>query len=163
MAETPKANLSQPDSAFTWSTLLKRLSFAIECAGALYITCAIIAIVTLWRASSISILPLLGTLAAPAVAALIFVLVAILIPNLTRPGRLLFPLNVTLPFLYCAFLLVILILGPGSEPEILRLRDIMEWALIWARPGMILILLGSQIVFLSVLAWRGHHRPRPVE
>lgn len=68
---------------------------------------------------------------APAVAALVLLLLTISFPDLTTPHRVAFPLNLTLPSLFCgvAFTVVKLITGAGAGLQ--STPDVLAPALVW--------------------------------
>lgn len=145
--------------------MLKRLGFAIECAGLLYIVCAFVAFISLWRQGVMSLFPILGILSAPALAALLFICVGVLVPGLLSPGRFAKPLNVTLPIVYGGLIFVTSVLGPGTQLSILRLHDVYAFSLQWVSPYLLLSSVLLQVLVLTGLARaeRRSEKGQPVE
>lgn len=135
--------------------MLKRLCFAMECSGLLYFGAVVVAIGKLLLLHSFSSLSLVGVLAPPSVASVLFVLVTSLVPGALGQLRLAPPLNITLPMVYLTILALPVYLGPGTELTILQLHQILDRSLVWSSPAMLMVTAGLQVSMLSVLAWRG--------
>jgi len=131
--------------------MLKRLGFALECAGLLYLVCMATGLIHLWRTAPISVISVVGTLSAPAIATLVFAVVAALVPNLLGQGKLASPLNMTLPLVYMGLLIAVLQLAWGTDLPFLRLREIYGWSAVWSNPLMLVIGAGLQILVLTAL------------
>ncbi len=135
--------------------MMKRLGFSIECAGLLYMVCMAVGLVRLWRVSSITVISVVGTLSAPALAAIVFIIIATCVPGLVGACKLSSPLNLTLPVVYMGLLFAVLQLGGGADLPLLRLRDVYAWSAAWGSPGMLLAGIGLQVFMLTALSRRG--------
>ena len=68
---------------------------------------------------------------APAVAALVLLLLALSFPDLTTPHRIAFPLNLTLPALFCGLAFTVVKLVTGAGAGIQSTPDVLVPALVW--------------------------------
>jgi hypothetical protein len=91
-------------------------------------------------------------LGVPAVGAVAFVLAAEVFPNVLAPRRLCFPLTVTLPFVFNAFIFLISILLTNTGNSLIAPYEQLSEARFWQMPGVLCLLTFSQIVCLSALA-----------
>lgn len=90
--------------------------------------------------------------ALPGVATLMFLLVTYLVPSVLAPRRIAFPLNVTLPVIYCTVLVVCVTLFTSSGTALFQVADALMLGRIWAQPGVLAQVAVSQMCALTVLA-----------
>jgi len=88
----------------------------------------------------------------PASAALLFVASGLGFPNLMSPGRLAFPLNLTLPVVFALLIRVSVILWASPSSAAFRTLDPLMPALSWAQAGPLAISALVQCAILSVFA-----------
>lgn len=134
--------------------MLKRLSFAMECAGLLYLAAVVIAVGKLWWAHSISLIALVGAVTPPSAACVLFVIAGMLVPNVLGEMRFRPPLNVTLPIVFVATLALPLYLVSSGEVAIQQPNPMLANSLLWASPLMLVLTCALQIVLFSLFTWR---------
>ena len=75
--------------------------------------------------------PTVVVLALPISATLLYVLVAFIMPSLLAPGRLRFPLNLTLPMVFVAMTLVSVVLWTTTGSAAFQVPEALQVARIW--------------------------------
>jgi len=88
----------------------------------------------------------------PALATVFFLLTAFNVPGLLAPGRLVFPLNITLPLVYAAFVVLTEMLLTSTGSSLIIPFDRMRVAALWATPEALLLVAFSQCLCLTGLA-----------
>lgn len=131
---------------------ISRLNLALETGIMLFVCAGAVAGTRLWKEGASDFLTFAVALSGPAVAAMLFVLLVFTMPALIAPGRIRFPLNVTLPIVYTLLIVMVAMLvlrvGSGLSLPNERLRPISVWSQ-WNIP---LIALVAQVVALSAFA-----------
>jgi hypothetical protein len=85
----------------------------------------------------------------PAFASILFLLVAMVFPNLLAPKRLVFPLNVTLPPVYGALVLLTVMLFTSTGNSLVVPYDKLRAATFWANPWVLVLVTLGQILCLT--------------
>ena len=137
-----------------------RFSLACVCAFTMYACAAAYGAFFVYRSSATPGLYLGVILGLPALAAILFIFTAVLVPNLLAPRRLVFPLNLTLPPVYAAYVVLSVMLLTSTGSSLILPYDRIRAALFWTRPGILILVTLSQILCLSVLAL---FRSQPVD
>jgi len=88
----------------------------------------------------------------PAVATALFLVTSLAVPSLLAPRRLVFPLNVTLPPVFAAFLLLTVMLLTSTGNSLILPYDRLRAAMFWASPSVLVLVTLSQVLCLTVLA-----------
>jgi hypothetical protein len=96
-------------------------------------------------------------LGVPATASLLFLLVSTLVPSLLGPGRLQFPLTITLPLVYTVMNIVATRMWTTMSSVILELPPVLALATLWHRPATLGIAFTLQILVLTL--WAAVKRP----
>jgi hypothetical protein len=137
---------------FVVNRAMRQVGFALRLCCLLYIVSAVVADGAngnshLAHGSSATGLVVFGS---PAVAAVVLFLLAISFPDLTVPHRVAFPLNLTLPSLFCglAFTVVKLITGAGAGIQ--STPDALLPALVWLDWRYLALTWGGQVGILSL-------------
>ncbi|HVL39086.1 MAG TPA: hypothetical protein VM328_06815 [Fimbriimonadaceae bacterium] len=118
------------------------LSLPNCCAALLFLSSAIGLLIYTVREGYLGHLPTLLCLGVAASAALLMKVASIFVPDLFAVGRLQFPLYLTLPIVYHALLLTVLVLIASSQSSIQQLPRDVEVVFVWWRPDV----LGSSLV-----------------
>ena len=87
----------------------------------------------------------------PALATVFFLLTAFNVPGLLAPGRVVFPLNITLPLVFAAFVLVTEMLLTSTGSSLIIPFDRMRAAAFWATPEVLGLVTFSQVLCLTAL------------
>ncbi len=127
-----------------------RLSLSLEICFSMFLCSAAIAVAQTWQSGKSDSLAYAVALGVPAVAWLGFVVVACAIPSLLAPGKLSFPLNVTLPVVYTGLTALVhgLVMRSGSSLTATNSR--LAPAEIWGQTSTLAMALVVQVVLLSV-------------
>lgn len=126
-----------------------RLSLSLELAFVMFLCSAAVGGARTLRLPGSDTLSYAVALGVPAVAWLLLVLLACILPSLVAPGRLAFPLNFTLPIVFTALTFLVHGLVMRSGSTLTAPPDRLLPAVIWGQPGALLVALGAQIVSLS--------------
>lgn len=147
---------------------MRRLTFAVEVSAILYVAAAIVGIGLLYRSHALiaaggssNTLAVIGVIAMPALAALLFIFSCVLFPGLVTPLRLKFPLNFTLPVVFCAFQYMVVNLFVLSDSQVVVLPQTIRSSEAWKDPRAALAALLLQVATLSLSAWLGNRKPDP--
>ncbi len=89
-------------------------------------------------------------LSIPTAAALLVVLAGILAPNLVAPGRLRFPLNLTIPPVFIGFLVLIVTLLVQSSNPLLRSAQLIDILTFWSERRTLGLLFVTQVLALTL-------------
>jgi hypothetical protein len=87
----------------------------------------------------------------PAFASILFLLTAFNIPGLLAPGRLVFPLNLTLPPVFAAYLVLTKMLLTSTGSSIIIPFEKLRVASFWTKPEVLILVMASQMVCLTAL------------
>lgn len=136
---------------------MRRLTFAVEVSALLYVAAAVVGVGILFRQHSFvsgdnatNTLSVIGVIAMPAIAALLFIFSCALLPGLVAPMRLRPPLNITLPIVFCAFHYMVVNLFVLSDSQVVVLPAPIRTSEAWKDPRAMLIALFVQMFILSV-------------
>jgi hypothetical protein len=88
----------------------------------------------------------------PALATLLFLVAAFNVPGLLAPGRLVFPLNITLPLVFAAFVVLTEMLLTSTGSSLIIPVDRIRVATFWISPNVLVLVTFSQMVCLTALA-----------
>ncbi|AIE85043.1 hypothetical protein [Fimbriimonas ginsengisoli] len=101
---------------------------------------------------------LLGPIAS---ATLIFIAVSLARPNLHAPGRLVFPLTITLPVVFVLLVRVSVVLWTSPEGSAFRASDALLPALAWTHPLRLAVLALTQCAVLTAFGsfWPAKSEP----
>jgi hypothetical protein len=102
--------------------------------------------------------PTVVVLALPISATLLYVLIAFMVPSLLAPGRLRFPLNLTLPVVFVAMTLVSVVLWTTTGSAAFQVPEALQVARIWTQPSTLGVVAFAQILTLTGLGLMS--RPR---
>jgi hypothetical protein len=95
--------------------------------------------------------PYAFVLAVPFMTVLAFMFVSALVPSLYAPGRLVFPLTISLPIIYCLLLIVSAVLWSSSGNSLVRPNAALDVLAIWFSPTILLLLAVIQFVALTLI------------
>jgi hypothetical protein len=87
----------------------------------------------------------------PAFATILYVLTAFNVPGLLAPGRLIYPLNLTLPIVFAAFVVLAEMLLTSTGSSIIIPMEKMRIATFWTSPKVLFLVTLSQILCLTAL------------
>jgi hypothetical protein len=127
--------------------LSTRLTLGLELSFTLFLCSAAIALLHTWKTGTSNLLSYSVVLSVPAFAWVGLVVLGCVVPQLLSPGRLVFPLNLTLPAVYTALLLMIHALVMRTGNSIIAPSDRLLPAVMWGQP----VFLGLSY-FLGALA-----------
>jgi len=141
---------------------MRRFAFAAEISAILYLISAGVGI---WAFTQTSArLPSgsspIGVVAIPAVAAVLQILLCVLVPSLVPQARIVPPLNVTMPVLFAALLLLVDRLLFRQDVPIM-VNKALAVAFLWQAPVLHVVSFGLQLVVLSAIALRKPAAPKP--
>lgn len=135
-SEPPKAN---------------RIHLAVTCALVLYACAAGYGGYFLVRLSA-SPLHYVGViLGLPALATALFLLTAFNVPGLLAPGRLIYPLNLTLPLVFAAYVVLAEMLLTSTGSSLIIPFEKLRVASFWTSPKVLILVTVSQILCLTAL------------
>lgn len=95
--------------------------------------------------------PTVVVLALPISATLLYVLVAFMMPSLLAPGRLRFPLNLTLPTVFVAMTLVSVVLWTTTGSAAFQVPEALQVARIWTQAPTLATVAVAQALALTGL------------
>ena len=87
----------------------------------------------------------------PAIAAIMFLITAFSVPSLLAPKRLVYPLNVTLPLVFAAYVVLTGMLLTSTGSSLIIPFDKLRVALFWLSPRVLILVTLSQIACLTAL------------
>ena len=111
-----------------------RLTLGLELSFILFLCCAAIAVVHTLKSGAGGLLAYSVVLSVPAFAWVGLVVLSCAVPQLLSPGRLAFPLNLTLPAIFTALLLLIHALVMRTGNSIIAPSDRLLPAVMWGQP-----------------------------
>lgn len=127
-----------------------RLSLVVQVAAILF-ACAAFSGLYLLRGGGATFPGIWIVMGPPASAALLFVGSTLLFPNLLAPGRIAFPLNITLPVVYALLTRVSVVLWVSPTSAAFAPFDPMMPALMWSRTDALAVVALLQCAVLSTL------------
>ncbi len=133
------------------STAAARYPLAILCGFAMYFCAAVFAGVVVYPLSHMSSHFVGIIFGLPAIAAAMFVLTAANVPGLLAPGRLVFPLNLTLPPVFAAYTVLSVVMLTNTGSSLTVPFDGLRVATLWTSKEVLMIVTGTQIICLSAL------------
>lgn len=95
--------------------------------------------------------PTVVVLALPVSATLLYVLAAFIMPSLLAPGRLRYPLNLTLPVVFVAMTLVSVVLWTTTGSAAFQVPEALQVARIWTQPSTLGVVAFAQVLTLTAL------------
>ena len=128
-----------------------RFSLACTCGLTMYACAAGYGGYFVFRGSSSPTQYLGVILGLPAVATILFLLTAFNIPGLLAPGRIAFPLNLTLPPVFAAYVVLTVMLLTSTGSSLIIPFDRLRVALFWTSPAVLILVTLSQILCLTAL------------
>lgn len=133
----------------------------LECASILFFTVSAFAIAVLWNRGLREPLGLAVATSVPAAASLLLAIAGGLVPSIFAVGKIVFPLNCTLPILHGALMLMVVSLARSSF-GFQRPPDPLMPAMIWGNTTFLVIAVLAQFfVLTSVVLLRGGKKPAP--
>jgi hypothetical protein len=87
----------------------------------------------------------------PALATLLYLLTAINVPGLLAPGKLVYPLNITLPPVFAAYVVLTEMLLTSTGSSLIVPFDRIRVAMFWTSPKVLVIVTLSQVLCLTAL------------
>ncbi len=99
----------------------------------------------------VGLLPYAFVLAVPFLTVVSFMFVSALAPKLYAPGRLVFPLTVSLPIIYCLLLVVSTMLWSSTGNSLVRTNPALDVLAIWFSPTVLALLAIIQFVALTLV------------
>lgn len=127
-----------------------RLGLVVQLAAILFV-CAAASGLYLLRGGGATFTGMWIVMGPPASAGLLFVGSTLLFPNLLAPGRIAFPLNVTLPIVYALLTRVSVVLWASPASAAFAPYDPMVPALIWSRTDALAVVALLQCAVLSAV------------
>src|SRR5512142_3166206 len=106
----------------------------------------------LWKNGPLTFDLVASALIVPSVSAALLVCISLGVPELYSVNALRFPLNLTLPVIYTALLLVTTALMSHMWPSIMRMPDKLEAIETWGNGYVLFVTLLAGVLCLSVLA-----------
>ncbi|MGV3614642.1 MAG: hypothetical protein ACO1SV_04820 [Fimbriimonas sp.] len=97
--------------------------------------------------------PTVVVLALPISATLLYVLMTFLVPSLLAPGRIAFPLNLTLPVVYAALTVASVVLWTTTGSAVFQVPDVLQVAQLWKQPATLVIVGIGQAITLTALGF----------
>ena len=97
--------------------------------------------------------PTVVILALPISATLLYVLAAFTLPSLLAPGRLRFPLNLTLPVVFVALNLVSVVLWTTTGSAAFQVPEALQVARVWTQVGTLATVAVAQALALTCLGF----------
>ncbi|HVT11868.1 MAG TPA: hypothetical protein VHE55_06350 [Fimbriimonadaceae bacterium] len=132
---------------------MKRTTLIIECACVLLLCAAGGCLSHLWKNGPLTLDIASTALIVPAIATTLFLCVSFGIPDLYAVDGLRFPLNVTLPVVYGATLVLTMILISRVGPSIVKVSSRLEAINVWANGWVLATTILAGVVCLSVLGF----------
>ncbi len=132
--------------------LASRLSLACTCGATMYACAAGYGGYVLLRTTSAPKGIWGVILGIPAIATILFLVASLALPNLLAPKRIVFPLNVTLPPVFGALVLLTVMLFTSTGSSLVLPYDRVKAAMFWANPWVLVLVTLSQILCLTGLA-----------
>jgi hypothetical protein len=105
----------------------------------------------IWRQGANRITDYSVAIGIPATASVALIVAALIAPNLVAPGRLRFPLNLTLPIAYLPLMLASLVMWTTNRGSIQATPEVLLPARLWAEPGLLAASFASQTILLTLL------------
>ncbi len=105
-----------------------------------------------WETHSLPNFPFAILYGIPAVATIFFIVAGELIPGLFAPKRLAFPLTLTLPMVFNAFILLAATLITSTGNSLIAPFEQLKVARLWQSPAVLCLVGICQILCLSALA-----------
>jgi len=133
-----------------------RLSFLVQTAALLFLCAAGAGYILVDRSLLRSPQEYAIFLGPPASASLLFVAAGVGFPHLLSPGRLAFPLNLTLPIVFPMLIRVSVILWASPSSAVFRAFDPLMPALSWTNAGPLALSALIQAIVLSVFVVAGN-------
>lgn len=133
-----------------------RISLVVQTAAILFLCAATAGYVLFDRAELHDLQRVAIFLGPPASAALLFVAAALGFPNLLAPGRIAFPLNLTLPIVFVLLIRVSVILWATQSSAVFRAFDPLIPALSWVGIGPLFVSAMLQCLVLSIIVIVGN-------
>ncbi len=99
----------------------------------------------------------------PASAALIFLLMVFLVPNLIPAPRLKFPLQLTLPIVFCALMPVASMLWTSTSASLVAPQRVTEFAQVWQQPRPLITSFVFQALVLTLLTPLRRNPPKSAD
>ncbi len=97
------------------------------------------------------LLPYALVLAVPSMTMVAFLFVSALAPKLFATGKLVFPLTLSLPIVYCLLLMVSTVLWTSTGNSLVRPNPALNILAIWVNPLLLVLLAVIQFVALSLV------------
>ncbi len=140
-----------------------RLTLGLELSFTLFLCSAAIALVHTWKSGPGNLLSYSVVLSVPAFAWVGLVVLGCSVPQLLSPGRLAFPLNLTLPAIYTALLLMVHALVMRTGNSIIAPSDRLLPAVMWGQPIFLAmsLLLGALALSAILAVARAAKRDEP--
>ncbi len=104
-----------------------------------------------------------ASLAVPTLSSILFLCISVAVPDLYAVNSLRFPLNLTLPTIYVATLILTMTLMTRVGLSITRVPSALDQMKIWAEWQVLLSTLLVGIVVLSLLGLLGHGNEKTAE
>jgi len=142
-----QTNLTKPEEPLVGD----RFSTACTCGLIMYACAAGYGAYFVIRSTSTPSMYLGVILGLPAVATVLFLLTSFAVPSLLAPRRMAFPLNLTLPFVYAAFVVLTVMLLTSTGSSLIIPFDRLRAAEFWKQPAVLALVTFSQIVCLTAL------------
>jgi hypothetical protein len=131
---------------------VKRTVLVLECATVLLLCAGGTGLIHLWKTGPLTFQIASTGLLVPAFTTILFLCVSLGIPDLYAVGRIRFPLNVTLPILYTAMLLLSMTLLSRVGLSISRVPDSYSAINIWSSWWVLFSTFLAGSIFLTVLS-----------
>ena len=147
----PTSRTARPDR-FSPVAVRNRVLLACKCSAIMYACAAGYGGYFVWHSGLKSLAPYMVILGLPLVAALVFVGIAAIIPNLLAPGRVTFPLNLTLPFVFGALVFITVPLFTSTGNAIIVPHQQLLTARFWSSPPILGLVGFSQAICLTAMA-----------
>lgn len=128
-----------------------RFRLAVTCAITMYACAAVYGAYFVFTGSSRPTHFLAIVLGLPAIAACLFILTAANVPGLLAPGRLVFPLNLTLPPVFAAFLILLVLLLTKTDSGLIVPFEKLRAVQFWTSKEVLTVVTLSQIICLTAL------------
>jgi hypothetical protein len=95
-------------------------------------------------------LPYIFVIGVPCLTVLTFLFVSALVPKLYAPGRLVFPLTISLPIIFCLLLVVSAVLWSSTGNSLVRPNPALDVLAVWFSPTILVLLAAIQFVALTL-------------
>ncbi len=128
-----------------------KVVLAIACAGVLFFCSAAIVVFQLWQAGPQSTVRYGVALGVPFAATGFFLGTCVLVPNVLAVGKLRFPLNITLPLIFAALVLLVVTLWTSTGNSLVAGPEILRTAKIWLSPSLLAEMVLFQGALLSLI------------